>query len=54
MENFNVLDGKQIDCVQSIFYRGGLLAGFTIRFTNGSLLKVDADSDNSGIEVKVC
>lgn len=34
-------DGKQVDCVQSILHRGGELAGLTIRFTDGLLLKLN-------------
>lgn len=42
MRDFDVLNGKQVDCVQSVLRAGGHLNGFTIRFTDGSLLKVDA------------
>ncbi len=47
------IDGKQIDCVQSIAHTGGRLSGFTIRFMDGSLLKVDAKTHGYGyIEVE--
>lgn len=45
------VEGKQIECIQSIFHRGGSLCGFTVRFTDGSLLKVDAQ-EASGIAVE--
>ena len=45
------VEDKQIACVQSILHRGGDLVGFTIRFTDGSLMKVDVAG--SALDVKI-
>lgn len=49
------IEGKRVDVVQSIHHVGGYLHGFTIRFDDGSLLKIDAfplHGPDAGIEVK--
>jgi hypothetical protein len=45
----DVVDGKQVDCVQSIYHAGGRLRGFTLLFSDGSLLKVDTKDDGEMI-----
>lgn len=40
-DEFNQLDSKQVDCVQSILRAGSKLLAFTVRFTDGTLLRVD-------------
>lgn len=40
------IDGKQVNCIQSILHSGARLKAFTIRFTDGSLLQVDCELQN--------
>jgi hypothetical protein len=44
LEGFNIIEGRQIDCAQSAIYTSRLLSAFTLRFTDGTLLKVDVAS----------
>jgi hypothetical protein len=51
--NFAQINGKQVDCVQSALRAAGRILAFTVRFTDGTLLRIDSDSDLGNPTLKV-
>lgn len=47
IDDFSQVEGKQIDCVQSVVRRGGTLVAFRIRFTDDLLLKIESSGELS-------